>query len=135
MRQSKDRLILSFITVGTLVAIISLQSGRRINPIGWYDFNQDSIKDALVIEPINRNYAQLGFIDGDSVYKSNGQFRTKAQFQRFDLPQINYDSRLIYSAIIEENQENSFTLHINAHDEGSNLESSVGIYENVSLGD
>ncbi len=133
MRQLKDRFILSFLTVGALVTIITLQSGRKINPIGWFDFNKDKVKDALVIEPIDSKYAQIGFVDGNSVYKSHGQFMTKAPFQRFNLPRINYDSRLIYSAIIEENRENYLNLRINKHDEESKLESSVGIYENLSL--
>jgi len=97
------------------------------------NFNHDNIEDALVIEPINRKYAQLGFIDGDSIYKSNNQFRTKAPFQRFDLPQINYDSRFVYSTIIEENQGNSFTIRINMHNEGSTLKLSTITYKNVSL--
>jgi len=134
MRRLKDRFILSFVAVGTLVAMMAMQSGRKINPIGWFDFNQDNIRDALVIEPTDNKHAQIGFIDGNSVYKSyNNQFWTKAPFQRFDLPPINYDSGMIYSGIIGENRKNYLNLRINMRYKESNLESSVGIYENLSL--
>jgi len=37
MKQEKSRLILSLLSAGTLVAIIDLQSGKKINPNGWHE--------------------------------------------------------------------------------------------------
>ncbi len=82
------------LAVAGLVALLAtLAPGRKIQPIGWYDFNNDGTPDAIVTKLTESgHYEELAVIDGKYITKKGDTLRSKGFMQLLDMLPIQRSS-------------------------------------------